>query len=599
MKKFIFKSVFTLIVMSIIMSGLSVEAFSSKQIKVLINAVSIKVNGETSKIDNFSYSGKIYVQPQDICSLLAKQYKYDKKTKTIDIKGIAPNKTIAKAKLKFYGYKSSTAKTIKVSVNETTIKINEKALKTVRFNFNGAVFVQSEDFCKLLNENYVYDAKKKTLTITEKKPTTPKLTADIPDPTKSDVKVTIDNWGDAKVKEYRIDNGKWTKYTSPVVMSANGSVSARGTNSNGNVSEVGNYTVDNILIKLSVEEIGQKSKAVVLINVYNANNTIMATGSGFIISDDGRIVTNYHVIDKAAKMEIVMNSGKKYSVSGVLNYSVEKDIAVLKIETEDVLPYLSLGDSEELKLGESIVAIGSPYGLQNTISTGIVSSFRADVMRTGYTDIQITAPISSGSSGGCLFNLYGEVVGITYAGYVEGQNLNFAIPINDLTPMLTSLQLKTLNEVRKEVYPSMSYKEFETYLYDNYSTNFAVGGYKFNFDDIYIIDSISEVGYVYCYIYLYPASFDTVYSAMENNAQKDVEAWMGQIINELTSQYHGKKFRTVFLYDAIYDADPTGDFPPEDIYYDQIGKTWEVITSILIGNYEGTSITYKWDWVLE
>jgi len=127
-----------------------------------------------------------------------------------------------------------------------------------------------------------------------------------------------------------------------------------------------------------------------------------------------------------------MSDNKKYPVLGIVNGSKDHDIAVIKIKADN-LPALILGDSDKLTIGQEIVAIGSPLGLQNTVSTGIVSSIRNNLYRIGkgLKDIQISAPTSHGSSGGALFNMQGEVIGITYAGEIEGQNLNYAIPINE------------------------------------------------------------------------------------------------------------------------------------------------------------------------
>ncbi|MCX8130905.1 MAG: S1C family serine protease [Clostridia bacterium] len=202
---------------------------------------------------------------------------------------------------------------------------------------------------------------------------------------------------------------------------------------------------------LTVKEISKKSNAVVLLNIIDKNNDIFATGSGFIVSKDGKIITNYHVIDTAEKIEAVMYDNTTYEVDGIVNYDKGKDIAVLKISSNKPLPYVTLGDSNKIELGDNIVAIGSPLGLKNTVSTGIVSSIRENMYRDafGCTDIQISAPISHGSSGGVLFNMYGEAIGITYAGISQGENLNFAIPINEAKPLL-NYGLIPINAVTQE-----------------------------------------------------------------------------------------------------------------------------------------------------
>ena len=132
------------------------------------------------------------------------------------------------------------------------------------------------------------------------------------------------------------------------------------------------------------------------------------SGSGFYIDQRGTIVTNYHVIDKAQKIRIINSNGSAYTGEVTIKgYDKDLDIAILSIEKKNGA-FLPLGDSSSIKVGQPIYAIGSPLGLANTVSEGIISGIRT-------TGIQITAPISPGSSGGALINKNGEVIGITYA----------------------------------------------------------------------------------------------------------------------------------------------------------------------------------------
>lgn len=183
---------------------------------------------------------------------------------------------------------------------------------------------------------------------------------------------------------------------------------------------------------LSVTEIAKKVESVVYIEVAFGDGK-GASGSGFIISPDGRIVTNYHVIDGAASGEVVLNDGTTFTDIKVLGWDKEGDLAIIKVPGSG-LPAVTTGDSDAAQIGEAVVAIGSPLGLQNTVSTGIISA-----RREGY--LQTTAPISHGSSGGALFNMMGEVVGITSAGMEEGANLGFAIPINEVKSLATTQML--------------------------------------------------------------------------------------------------------------------------------------------------------------
>jgi len=186
------------------------------------------------------------------------------------------------------------------------------------------------------------------------------------------------------------------------------------------------------LTVLSVTEIAKKVESVVYIEVAFGDGK-GASGSGFIISTDGRIVTNYHVIDGAVSGKVVLNDGTTFSDIKVLGWNKEGDLAIIKVAGSG-LPAVATGDSDTTQIGEAVVAIGSPLGLQNTVSTGIVSARREGFLQT-------TAPISHGSSGGALFNMMGEVIGITSAGMEEGANLGFAIPINEVKLLATDRTL--------------------------------------------------------------------------------------------------------------------------------------------------------------
>jgi S1-C subfamily serine protease len=183
---------------------------------------------------------------------------------------------------------------------------------------------------------------------------------------------------------------------------------------------------------LSVTEIAKKVESVVYVEVAFGDGK-GASGSGFIISPDGRIVTNYHVIDGAVSGKVVLNDGTTFTDIKVLGWDKQGDLAIIKVP-ETGLPAVTMGNSDAAQIGEAVVAIGSPLGLQNTVSTGIISARREGFLQT-------TAPISHGSSGGALFNMMGEVIGITSAGMEEGANLGFAIPINEVKSLATDRTL--------------------------------------------------------------------------------------------------------------------------------------------------------------
>ncbi len=180
---------------------------------------------------------------------------------------------------------------------------------------------------------------------------------------------------------------------------------------------------------LNAEQIYAKcSPAVFYIEVCDASGTATGSGSGFFISSDGTAVTNYHVIEGASSAKITISDTQKtYNVKGVLNYNKAQDWAVIKVDGGN-FPYMEIGAAETIVGGTEIFAIGSPLGLQNTISQGIISNTQRVINGTAY--IQITAAISHGSSGGALINKYGQVIGITSASIESGQSLNLAVPVS-------------------------------------------------------------------------------------------------------------------------------------------------------------------------
>ena len=164
-------------------------------------------------------------------------------------------------------------------------------------------------------------------------------------------------------------------------------------------------------------------------------------GSGFIISKDGYILTNNHVVEDADEVKVTLSDEKSYDAK-IIGMDKRTDLAVLKINVDHDLPIVALGDSSKLEVGDWVIAIGNPFGLERTVTAGIVSA-RGRVIGSGpYDDfIQTDASINPGNSGGPLFNLRGEVVGINAAIVAGGQGIGFAIPVNmakDLLPQLKS-----------------------------------------------------------------------------------------------------------------------------------------------------------------
>jgi serine protease Do len=195
-------------------------------------------------------------------------------------------------------------------------------------------------------------------------------------------------------------------------------------------------------------------------------------GSGFIISNDGYILTNYHVVVDADKIMVAVSENEKEQYQATLiGKDKNTDVALIKIDPKDkVLPVVALGDSDALEIGDWVIAIGSPFGLGHTLTQGIVSA-KARIIGAGPYDnfIQTDAAINFGNSGGPMFNMKGQVVGINTAIVASGQNIGFAIPINMVRDMLPDLKSKgevtrgwlgvSIQEVTPEIAKAVGLKE--------------------------------------------------------------------------------------------------------------------------------------------
>jgi serine protease Do len=163
-------------------------------------------------------------------------------------------------------------------------------------------------------------------------------------------------------------------------------------------------------------------------------------GTGFIISDDGYILTNDHVVDGADEIKVKLSDGRVFTGT-VRGLDPKLDLALIKIEAGKQLPVARLGDSDRLRIGEWVMAIGNPFGLEQTVTVGIVSAKGRVIGAGPYDDfIQTDASINPGNSGGPLFNVNGEVVGINTAIVAGGQGIGFAIPVNMAKQVVTQLR---------------------------------------------------------------------------------------------------------------------------------------------------------------
>ncbi len=231
-----------------------------------------------------------------------------------------------------------------------------------------------------------------------------------------------------------------------------GSRSSSGTSSNTAVST---STVDTSEELTAAEVYAQNVNSTVGIttstttNYFGYETTSAASGSGFIITSDGYIVTNYHVVEDSDEITVSTYDGTSYQAE-LVGYDEDNDVAVLKIDAEGLTPVV-LGDSDSLSVGDEVVAIGNPLGeLTFSLTSGVVSALNRSVtLSTNVTMslIQTDCAINSGNSGGALFNMYGEVIGITNAKYSSSSssssasidNIGFAIPINQVKDIITSI----------------------------------------------------------------------------------------------------------------------------------------------------------------
>jgi tetratricopeptide (TPR) repeat protein len=199
-----------------------------------------------------------------------------------------------------------------------------------------------------------------------------------------------------------------------------------------------NFTVCAETEQIDLKALAKKARpAVMLLVISDANGKEIGTGTGFLVSADGKLITNFHVIEKAASAIAKSENGGLFPVEGVLASDPKNDLALLKIKGKE-LPFLTLGKSENIEVGTRIAVIGSPLGLEGTLSEGIVSAVRE--LMGDIRKLQITAAISPGSSGSPVMNTKGDVIGIAVAQLKGGQALNLAVPVECANLLLAKVK---------------------------------------------------------------------------------------------------------------------------------------------------------------
>jgi hypothetical protein len=195
---------------------------------------------------------------------------------------------------------------------------------------------------------------------------------------------------------------------------------------------------------MSVKEIVERSKPAI-VRIEAKVGTGVQVGTGFAVDPAGIIATNLHVVAGSDEIRITLLDGHAFDVLRVVGLDPDRDLALLSIDVGAPMPSLTLGDSDLVAAGDPVIAIGNPLGmLDYTVSDGLISSIR--VASAQLTLLQTSAPISQGSSGGPLFNPFGEVIGVATAIFTEGQNLNLAVPSNYVATMLSAPRPITMAE---------------------------------------------------------------------------------------------------------------------------------------------------------
>ena len=192
------------------------------------------------------------------------------------------------------------------------------------------------------------------------------------------------------------------------------------------------------------DAVEKAADSVFMLEVYDASNRKLAVGSGFVIFAPSIMATNYHVIEDGAYVVAISDDAEQYIIDEVCAADRKLDLALLRFHPASSIRPLEYDASDDLKRSQTVVTIGSPAGLKNTVSIGNISAFFDRDTRNW---IQFTAPISSGSSGGALLNDQGKVIGITTATYTSAQNVNLAVRVSALAGLYSQWDGKTVRKL--------------------------------------------------------------------------------------------------------------------------------------------------------
>lgn len=319
---------------------------------------------------------------------------------------------------------------------------------------------------------------------------------------------------------------------------------------------------------LSIEEIvNQNDDKIVVIE------TDQGYGSGIVIKED-LILTNFHVVYDAKEATVTTINGKEIDVEGIVVYDEAKDLAVLKITSPLDIEPVNIGSPKESVKGEKIITIGSPEGLINTVSEGIISGFRT-IDNVDY--VQITAPITHGSSGGALFNLKGKVIGVTSAGYSEG-NLNFAVSIDHISEWMEGVLAQNSEQIEAAFLPqdindeSLSLIDFTDELNTNEFLRIDTGDLTLQLDRYEVEEGDDGELYVFGYI---NAEQYALYHENYDSIQKEIDLWTQDMAYLFYTTYPEKDVYFVVTYFDLSDKKPT-EFESTDYFYSNYEGKWVI-----------------------
>lgn len=335
-------------------------------------------------------------------------------------------------------------------------------------------------------------------------------------------------------------------------------------------------------VELTAEEIYDiAEKSVGEIVTYKKNGGSLSLGTVFAISEDGKLVTNYHVIDKAYSAEVTIN-GKEYNVSAVLAYDKDIDLAVLKINATDLEPLYVY--TETIQGGAKVYAVGSSEGYTLSFSSGVIASPDREIDGVKY--IQHEAAISHGNSGGPLFNSFGEVIGVNTLSNIDGQNLNFAINCNELDNLDYSDELTMSEFYEKEC---DTYTLLKNYILEKGAYDYSLEMYKLSLGYDYSSDYTTKYSrYAY-----YDSVDESLFLHLSLSSGYDILILINSSLNrEYTYSYwddYNNEMRGT-LYTSTFSSDTLVGYSYNNIYSSSIRDSSRKLASAMV-SYIAASLT--------